>query len=119
MATNVIIKGTIYKLLTPNNQNFIIDPTDLNGNLFPEVTLAVDSTISATTIYLPEISTLNGNWAIAINAIKSAGGNNSISIVSSGTDKIGSGTSINLGGIGSNAILTPVENGVWSNTQTF
>lgn len=117
--TNVTIQGTVYKTLVPNNTTYFINPTDLNGNILPKVTLAVDVTTTGTAIYLPEISTLENNWNLSINIIKTAGGNNTIQVLASGTDKIGGQPSASLSALGSNLVLTPVENGVWSNLQTY
>lgn len=117
--TNVTIQGTVYKTLTPNNTNYFINPTDINGNILPKVTLSVDATITGTAIYLPEISTLENNWNLSINIIKTAGGNNSVQVYASGSDKIGSAPLVSISGVKSNLVLTPVEDGVWSNLQTY
>ena len=117
--TNVTIQGTVYKTLVPNNTTYFINPTDLNGNILPKVTLAVDVTTTGTAIYLPEISTLENNWNLSINIIKTAGGNNALQVYTSGSDKIGSATVIAIPAVKSSVVLTPIENGVWSNLQTY
>lgn len=116
MATpNTLIQGTSYKSLVPNATNYVLEPTDANGNLLPMVTLNVDTTISATTIFLPEISTLNNQWDLTIDVVLTAGGGGNNCIVSvSGTDTIGSGTDATISLVGGNVVLRPIENGIWS-----
>ena len=55
MADYQTIQGENYRLLTSNMliQYFIINPFDLNGNLIPQITIEVDSTIAPANIYLP------------------------------------------------------------------
>ena len=116
MATpNTIIQGVNYKSLTPNNVNYVLSPFDGNGNLIPSVTLSVDTTTTATTVYLPEIATLSNNWSLQVDVVLNGGGGGNNCIVSvSGTDTIGSASDVTLSTVGANVVLRPVENGVWS-----
>ena len=59
MAVYQTIQGANYRLLTTftptpiAENNYLINPFDLNGNLIPEITIEVDSTIAPANIYLP------------------------------------------------------------------
>ena len=123
MATPIIIQGVNYKAIDANNLAYAISPFDGNGNLISSVTLSVNAKFGGTTIALPEISTLQNNWNLQIDVVVSgvAGGNtvNNCVIQSSGTDTIGSGTSVVLSGLGQNFTLRPIENGVWSANETL
>ena len=119
MATNTVISGVAYKVLTPSNVDYVISPFDINGNLLSKITLAVDTTITATKIYLPEISELQRNWNLTLDIVKTGGGNNSITVFSGGTDKIGSAPSTTINGVGASSVLSPVEDFTWSNLLSY
>jgi hypothetical protein len=61
MTTYQTVQGSNYRLLVTSPfpippdvfGGYLINPFDLNGNLIPEITIEVDSTIAPANIYLP------------------------------------------------------------------
>jgi hypothetical protein len=109
-----IIQGVSYKSIESSSfDSFELIPTDLSGNIFSEVTIGCDtSSGNACDIFLPEISSLNGNWNISINIVRF--GNAKVVIRTVNNDFIGSLNAIQLDASKSNVILTPVSSTVWS-----
>lgn len=108
MAT---IQGAYTKIVTTAIVTpYTINPFDLYGNLLPEMTIEVDSTLSQSIIILPEIATLNNNWNIKINVIALTGLINPVNVNSIlGTDTIGSGYIVALNANGENVEVSPIS----------
>lgn len=113
MALNIVIQGVSYAKIV-GGQDYDLIPFDLSGNLFSEVTIEVDTTLGNTGIFLPQISTLNGNWNILIKVISLNGGTTgNIVYINSSSDFIGSNNYLALENDGTNVILTPIADANW------
>ena len=113
---HVAIQGVSYAKITQINSNEVYDliPFDLNGNLFKEVTIEVDLSSSSCDLYLPLISTLNGNFNTSIRVIAlPTEARTQLNVYRQSDNLIGSEESISLLSDGSNVILTPVSPTEW------
>ena len=111
MAT--LISGITYKkIVSAGVESYDLLPFDSNGNLFSEVTINVDTTGGAVTINLPEIATLNNNYNLKVNVIRTAGANNVV-VAPNSADKIGSASSVTLNAINKSVEVTPIESVNW------
>ncbi len=99
----IAIQGTYTKVTTalavPNE--YSVNPFDLYGNLLTEMTIEVNSTLAACTIFLPKISTLSNNWNTKINVISLTGATFSVVVKPFDVSNI----------IGSNNLVTLSQNG--------
>lgn len=113
-----LISGVSYqKIVSVGVESYELLPFDSNGNLFPLITINVDTTGGAVTINLPHIETLLNDYNTQINIIRSAGTNNVVVACYSG-DKIGSATSSTLNAIGKSLELKPIEASNWYGVLT-
>lgn len=111
MATT--IQYVTYKaIVSAGVETYDLVPFDLNGKQFKEVTINVDTTGGAVTINLPEIVTLAGNYNLTIKVVRTAGANN-VTIAPSGSDKIGSASSVVLNAINKSVEVSPIETINW------
>lgn len=116
MPPPILIQGISYKKIdTAIYGTYELAPFDLNGNLFKEVTIEVDLSSDNCDLFLPIISTLNGNFNISIKviALNASVLGNELNISTTSYDSIGSEQVISLSNDGSNVILTPVSPTAW------
>jgi hypothetical protein len=116
MPTPILIQGISYKKIdTAIFGSYELAPFDLNGNLFGQVTIEVDLSSSNCDLFLPLISTLNGNFNISIRviALNASVLGNQLNVYIQSDNLIGSEQSISLLSDGSNVILTPVSPTEW------
>lgn len=119
MPANIVIQGVSYAKIV-GGQDYDLIPFDLSGNLFSEVTIEVDTTLGNTDIFLPEISTLNGNWNILIKVISLNGATTGNFVnINSSADFIGSNNYLALENDGTNVILTPIASANWYGVTAF
>lgn len=106
---NIAIQGVSYKALVPiGTTTYDLFPFDLNGNIFGLVTINVDTTSGKAQINLPQISTLKDNYNCKIVIVRTAG-TNAVTVSTSGTDKIGTATAVQLNSNNQSIEVTPVE----------
>ena len=112
----ITISGVNFKqIIVPGSgADYILSPFDAAGKPIEFMTIEVDSTNDSTNLYLPEIINFAGIYGTKINVIATTGSTNSIGIIRSGSDLIGSASSITLSNDGSNVVLTPVSATEWS-----
>ena len=112
----VTIQGVNYNLVisTPAEPDFDLIPFDFGGKALTEMTIVVDTTLAASNIDLPEISSFNGVFGTTLKIIALTGTTNDVFINTSGSDIIGSATSVTLSTDSANAIFTVVDDNTWS-----
>jgi len=112
----VTIQGVNYYLVisTPIEPDFDLIPFDFGGKALTEMTIVVDTTLAASNIDLPEISSFNGVFGTTLKIIALTGATNDVFINTSGSDTIGSATSVTLSTDGANAIFTVASEGIWA-----
>lgn len=107
------IQGVSYrKIVSTGVETYDLFPFDSNGNLFPLVTINVDTTGGAVTINLPQIATLGNDFNTRIVVVRTAGTHNVI-IAPNSTDKIGSASSVTLNANNKSVEVTPIESINW------
>jgi hypothetical protein len=109
MAT--LQNSSYYKIVSLGVETYDLSVLDFNNNLFSEVTINVDTTGGAVTIELPEINTLP-NFGVIIKVVRTAGANNVV-VTASGSDKIGSATTVTLNAINKSVEVSPIESINW------
>ena len=108
-----LISGITYKkIVSAGVESYDLNPFDSNGNLFPLVTINVDTTGGAVTINLPKIADLNNNFDLRVVVVRTAGANNVV-IAPNSADKIGSASSVTLNAINKSVEVTPIESINW------
>ena len=120
----ITIQGVNYKAVSATvlNPAFDIVPFDFGGKALTEMTIVVDSTLALSTIALPEIISsaippaysFGGVYGTTIKIIAPKGATNDVVINSTGSDTIGSATSVTLSTDGASAIFTIVSDTDWS-----
>ena len=122
MATPILSGNSYYEIVaTPTSNLFTLNPIDNNGNLFPNVTIVVDTTLVRFTLNLPSISiavdpnepTVNNSLGFNLTIVKSTTDINAVNVFAYGDDTIGGGTNIQLTK-NSCAILSPASTKMWS-----
>lgn len=61
MAAPLVISNTTYQVCT-GGLTYLLSPSDLNGNIFPKITLDVDASDGDVEIYLPPIAVFNNSY---------------------------------------------------------
>jgi hypothetical protein len=117
------ISGVSYQKITSlvPNENWIIDPYDLSGNLLSEITIEVDTTLGIVTLFPPYLTpynilnapyySTNGSNNIAIKIIKISNDPNVVNVNTiSGTIFSGANTpnQMYLSSIGDSITITPI-----------
>ena len=127
MASPILSGLGYYKIAsTPTANNFILNPIDDNGNLFDNVTIVIDTTLSPFTLILPQIApdvdpntpTVNNSLGFNLSIVKSTTDVNKVTIVALGTDTIGGSTNGVLEEKGC-FVLSPVSTEMWGGFATF
>jgi hypothetical protein len=122
------IQGVNYKAVatTVSAFKFEIIPFDFGGKALTEMTIVVDSTLAVASVRLPEIIspttppayTFGGVYGTTIKIIAPTGATNDVNINISGSDTIGSASTITLDTDGASAIFTIVNDTTWSVLKT-
>jgi len=120
----ITIQGVNYKKVatTVLNPAFDIIPFDFGGKALTEMTIVVDSTLAIATVALPEIIssaippayTFGGVYGLTLTIIGTKAGTNDVVINATGSDTIGSASSVTLSTDGASAIFTIVSDTDWS-----
>jgi hypothetical protein len=99
---------------------FVVNPFDLNGNLLPEMTLEVTTTLGVANIALPSINLLNNNWFFKLSIIGRTALTNNVNIIAdAGTfNQIGSLSFLQLSNNNTSAILSPINETNWTTLYT-
>ena len=115
MPNPILIQGISYKKIdTAIFGSYELAPFDLNGNLFGQVTIEVDLSSGNCDLFLPLISTLNGNFNTSIRVIAlPTEAVTQLNVHIQSDNLIGSEQIISLLSDGSNVILTPVSPTEW------
>lgn len=118
------IQGVNYKAVatTVPAFKFEIIPFDFGGKALTEMTIVVDSTLAVAQVKLPEIISsttppaysFGGVYGTTIKIIAPTGATNDVVILTSGSDTIGSASSVTLSTDGASAIFTIVSDTDWS-----
>ena len=95
-----------YKIVSAGVETYDLNPFDINGNLFREILIDIDTTGGAVTLNLPEVSTLP-NYNTIVKVIRTAGGNNVV-VTAGGSDKIGSASTVTLNAINKSVECSPI-----------
>jgi cyanate permease len=121
MAT---IQGVNFKAVATTVPAFTYDliPFDFGGKALAEMTIVVDSTLAVAQVNLPEIISsatppaysFGGVYGTTIKIIAATGATNDVVINASGSDTIGSLSTITLSTDGANAVFTIVTDNDWS-----
>jgi hypothetical protein len=104
MAT--LQNSTYFKIVSAAPETYDLIPFDINGNLFREITVNIDTTGGAVTLNLPEIVDLP-NYNLLIKVVRSGGGNNVV-VTAGGSDKIGSASTVTLNAINKSVEVSPI-----------
>ena len=121
------IKGlTYYKVTTLAAEEWVVDPTDQNGNIVSEMVIEVDSTAGACQLDLPAISTFNNFWNTKITVIAATGATNDVTVTAFDsavpplveTNTIGSAADVTLDTDGMAIELNVASSKVWYGVQT-
>ena len=122
------IQGVSYfKIVSSDisSNEYTLNPYDLNGNLFSNVTIECDLSLGQVYIHLPTINdgniqdadptypSLKGNFNISINIIVVNNDGNSL-IIDDSDDFIGKTGQIELNEVGSSVILNPIASNAYS-----
>jgi hypothetical protein len=120
----ITIQGVNYKAVaaTVLNPAFDIIPFDFGGKALIEMTIVVDSTLALSTVALPEIIssaippayTFGGVYGLTLTIIGTKAGTNDVVINATGSDTIGSASSVTLTTDGASAVFTIVSDTNWS-----
>jgi hypothetical protein len=121
MAT---IQGVNFKAVATTVPAFTYDliPFDFGGKALAEMTIVVNSTLAVAQVNLPEIISsatppaysFGGVYGTTIKIIAATGATNDVVINASGSDTIGSLSTITLSTDGANAVFTIVTDNDWS-----
>ena len=124
MAAVQTIQGQNYKAVATSLvlSTYDVVPFDFGGKALTEMTIVVDSTLAAATVNLPEIISsatppaysFGGVYGTTIKIVAPKGATNDVIINTSGSDIIGSATSVTLSTDSANAIFTVVDDNTWS-----
>jgi hypothetical protein len=124
MPTVQTIQGLNLKTVATTVPVFTYDviPFDFGGKALPEMTIVVDSTLAAAVVNLPEIIStavppaysFGGVYGTTIKVIATTGATNDVVIQVTGSDTIGSATSVTLSTDGANAVFTILSDNDWS-----
>ena len=122
------IQGVSYfKIVSSDisSNEYTLNPYDLNGNLFSNVTIECDLSLGQVYIHLPTINdgniqdedptypSLKGNFNIVINITVVNNDGNSL-IIDDSDDFIGKTGQIELNEVGSSVILKPITSNAYS-----
>lgn len=122
------IQGVSYfKIVSSDvsSNEYTLNPYDLNGNLFSNVTIECDLSLGQVYIHLPTINdgkiqdedptypSLKGNFNIVINITVVNNDGNSL-IIDDSDDFIGKTGQIELNEVGSSVILKPISSNAYS-----
>lgn len=115
------LRYQIVAVTDPLGDNFFVNPFDANGNLLPEMTILVDTSLAVGSVVLPSIISLNYNWNIKINVLALTGSANQVDVKGDTTnfDTIGSLPKLTLTSSGGNMECTIISDTIWSATFTF
>jgi hypothetical protein len=116
---NKTLKPLRYQIVAVTDalgDNFYVDPFDANGNLLPEMTILVDTSLAIGSVYLPSIIGLNYDWNIKVNVVALSGSAFDCQVYGDTTnfDTIGSQPRIAITTDGGNAECTIVSDTIWS-----
>jgi hypothetical protein len=114
-----ILKPLRYQIVSVTDvlgDKFTINPFDANGNLLPEMTILVDTSIAIGLVELPSIISLNYNWDIKINVVSLTGATNDcqVSVDLLSVDLIGSVPKIPIITNGGNLECSIISDNTWS-----
>lgn len=95
-----------YKIVSVAPETYDLNPFDINGNLFREILIDVDTTGGKVIINLPEINNLP-NYNTLIKVVRTAGANN-VDVNGSGLDKLGTQSGVKLDAINKSVECSPI-----------
>jgi hypothetical protein len=121
------IKGLNYaKITTAGAEEWVIDPTDQNGNIVSEMTIECVTTAGTLQLDLPAISTFNNFWNTKITIIANTATPNDVTVKAFNsavpplieTNTIGSAASVVLGTNFMAVELNVASSTVWYGVKT-
>jgi len=121
MASPLVISNTTYQLCKGGN-SYILVPSDLNGNIFPKVTLDVDASDGDVEIYLPSIAVFNNSYNFELQITRTDNSVNYVKIFAYSdidSEFIGAEQVIQLPTSYQSVILTPTTDISWSANTTL
>ena len=118
MASPLVISNTTYQLCKEGNYSLV--PTDLNGNIFPKITLDVDASDGNVEIYLPPIAVFNNSYNFELQLTRIDNSVNYVKISAyDDTEFIGAEHVIQLATSFQSVTLTPTTDSSWSANTTL